>query len=204
MKRENNVLKIIIIIIAIILIITLAYVTYHYISMYIAKKEAEVATDNFEKEVIIVAKEEEEKLEKLPQEQEEQPTETEQQPYRSSSTKTPTKTTTTYRGYSVIGTIQIPKTKVKSVVVDKITPNSISAAVGVLYGSGLNEVGNTVLVANNYRNGTFFSNNKNLTNGDKIYITDQTGLKVEYVVYKSYITADTDISYATRNTNRKT
>jgi len=63
--------------------------------------------------------------------------------------------------------------------------------------------GNTVLVAHNYRNGTFFSNNKKLVNGDKVYITDQKGLTVEYTIYNTYITSDTDFSYATRNTGGK-
>lgn len=115
---------------------------------------------------------------------------------------------TTYRGYSVIGTIQIPKTKVKSVIVDNVTPNSISAAVAFLYGPNMNSkslnlVGNTVLVAHNYRNGTFFSNNKNLEIGDLIYITDQSGNKVEYSITKTYTTTAEDFDYATRDTNGK-
>ena len=113
------------------------------------------------------------------------------------------RTTSSYRGYNMIGTIQIPKTKVKAPVVDKVTVKSISAAVGILYGPGLNEVGNTVLVAHNYRNGTFFSNNKKLVIGDKIYITDATGRKIEYNVYNTYTTSDMDFSYATRDTNGK-
>ena len=203
MKRENSFLRVIIIIIATVLILALAYMAYHYISMFLAKKEAEVAAEDFENQVIIVALDENETEEENIFQEELQEIQTQQQPSSLPSARTTINTSTTYKGYSVIGTIQIPKTNVKSVVVDKITPNSISAAVGVLYGAGLNEVGNTVLAAHNYRNGTFFSNNKKLTIGDKIYITDQTGLKVEYEIYNSYITEDTDISYATRNTNRK-
>ena len=52
MKKENNILKIIIIIIAIVLILALAYVAYHYISMFVEKREAEVAANDFENEVI--------------------------------------------------------------------------------------------------------------------------------------------------------
>lgn len=63
--------------------------------------------------------------------------------------------------------------------------------------------GNTVLVAHNYRNGTFFSNNKNLVNGDKIYITDSAGITIEYTIYNTYLTSDTDFSYATRDTKGK-
>ena len=207
MEKDNKYLKVIITIIGIALILALSYIAYHYIGMFLAEKEAKDAADNFENEVIVVAVDGDEN-EGIVEIQNQENTETQSQPNLPASNSTRNasnrRATTTYKGYSVLGTIQIPKTKVKSVVVDKITPKSISAAVAILYGPGLNEVGNTVLVAHNYRNGTFFSNNQKLTNGDKIYITNQAGIKVEYEVYKSYITSDTDISYATRNTNRKT
>ena len=76
----------------------------------------------------------------------------------------------------------------------------MEVAIVMLYGPGLNQVGNTVIVGHNYRQGGFFGNNKKLENGDKIYITDATGVKREYVVYNKYITTDSDFSYATRNT----
>ena len=103
----------------------------------------------------------------------------------------------------MIGTIQIPKTKVKAPIVDKVTTSSITSAAAVLYGAGLNEVGNTVIVAHNYRNGTFFSNNKKLVVGDKVYITDSIGRKIEYTIYKTYLASETEFDYATRNTNGK-
>ena len=187
----------IIIITVIALISVIGYMAYYFISNYIALKEAEQAVDEFENNVMVVAIEEEETL---GEGQEEAPPTSQETP---TTNKTTANRTSTYKGYSMIGTIQIPKTKVKAPIVDKVTPQSISAAVATLYGPGLNQIGNTVLVAHNYRNGTFFSNNKNLVIGDKIYITDQTGQKIEYSIYKTYTTSDTDFSYATRDTNGK-
>jgi len=66
---------------------------------------------------------------------------------------------------------------------------------------GLNQVGNTVIVGHNYRNGAFFGSNKRLAEGDKVYITDNSGERVEYTIYKKYLTPEVDYSYATRNTN---
>lgn len=66
---------------------------------------------------------------------------------------------------------------------------------------GLNEVGNTVIIGHNYRNGTFFGSNKKLSEGDKVYITDLSGKKIEYTIYKKYLTPQEDFSYAQRNTN---
>lgn len=108
-----------------------------------------------------------------------------------------------YKGFPMVGTIEIPAINLKYPVLEEASKSAIEVAVAVYYGPGLNEVGNTVLVAHNYRNGTFFSNNKKLVIGDKIYITDATGRKIEYNVYNTYTTSDMDFSYATRDTNGK-
>jgi len=192
MQKGKMFFNTIIIISMIALISIIAYVSYYYISKYIDLKEAEQAVAEFENNVIIVEIKDEEK------QNEEQMHE---QPQVSQTTTNKTSSKTYYKGYQMIGTIQIPKTKVKAPIVDKVTVNSISAAAAYLYGPGLNKEGNTVIVAHNYRNGTFFSNNKKLVVGDKIYITDSTGKKVEYKIYKTYITDEMDFSYATRNTN---
>lgn len=68
---------------------------------------------------------------------------------------------------------------------------------------GLNKIGNTVIIGHNYRNGAFFGSNKRLNEGDKVYITDNTGLRVEYTIYKKYLTPQEDYSYAQRDTNGK-
>ena len=68
---------------------------------------------------------------------------------------------------------------------------------------GLNKVGNTVIIGHNYRNGAFFGSNKWLDEGDKVYITDDSGNRVEYIIYKKYLTEEKDYSYATRDTNGK-
>lgn len=112
-----------------------------------------------------------------------------------------------YMGYDMIGTIEIPTTDVKyPIIADYETSiNSLNVAIVKLYPStiALNEVGNTVLVGHNYRNGTFFSNNKKLEEGDKIYITDLSGRKVTYAVTKKYETSTSDSEYMNRDTNGK-
>ena len=108
-----------------------------------------------------------------------------------------------YNGYGVLGKIKIPATGIEEIVVDKVTTKSIESAVAVLYGPGLNKVGNTVIVGHNYRNGTLFSNNKLLSVGDKIYITDEGGSQVQYTVTKKYITSAQDADFFERDTNGK-
>lgn len=110
---------------------------------------------------------------------------------------------TTYKGFDVLGTIQIPKINLKYPILAKVTPKSLKTSVAWLYGPGLNEIGNNVIIGHNYRNGTMFSNVKKLENGNAIYITDTNGRKVKYVVYKIYRTSGDDATYMTRNTNGK-
>ena len=108
-----------------------------------------------------------------------------------------------YNGFVMVGYIQIPKTGVNLPVLEEVTKASLEKSVAILYGPGLNKVGNTVIVGHNYRNGLFFSNNKKIAVGDKIYITDLNGNKVTYVVYNTYETTPEDSEYMTRNTDGK-
>lgn len=103
--------------------------------------------------------------------------------------------------YEVLGRIEIPKTKVDYPILENVTKRSLEIAVGKAYGPGLNLPGNTTIFGHNYRNGLFFSNNKKLSNGDKIYITDAQGNKVTYVIYNIYQTTPSDASYMQRETN---
>lgn len=151
MQKGKIFFNIIIIMTVIAFISVIGYMAYYYISNYIALKEAEQAVDEFENKVMVVAIEEEE----TPKEGQTETLPTQETSTTNQSTTNKTSSTTKYKGYSMIGAIQIPKTKVKAPIVDKVTPNSIAAAVGTLYGPGLNQVGNTVLAAHNYRNRNF-------------------------------------------------
>lgn len=112
-------------------------------------------------------------------------------------------TSNTYKGFPVAGTIEIPKIDLKCPVLEKSSKSAIEASVAINSGVGLNKVGNTVIIGHNYRNGTFFSNNKNLSEGDKVYITDSTGNRVEYSIYNIYTTTPEDSDYMDRETNGK-
>ena len=112
----------------------------------------------------------------------------------------------TYKGFNAIGTIEIPKTGVSyPILQDPPTPKKLETAIVALYPQDaiLNTVGNVVLVGHNYRNGQFFSNNKKLTNGDRIYITDLYGKKVTYIVYNVYQTNVNDTESYNRDTDGK-
>lgn len=106
-----------------------------------------------------------------------------------------------YEGIEVKGTIEIPRTQVNYPILEGITRKSLNIAIGLVpYGPGINEIGNTTLYGHNFRNGTFFSNNKKLKNGDEIIITNQKGEKVTYVIYDMFQTTANDAEYITRDT----
>ena len=108
-----------------------------------------------------------------------------------------------YKGFGVLGTMEIPATNFKYPVLEKVTKKSIETAVAFLYGTGLNEPGNSVIIGHNYRNGLFFSNNKKLNIGDKIYITDTSGRKLTYIIYNKFETTPEDTSFYQRDTGGK-
>lgn len=112
-------------------------------------------------------------------------------------------TKTYLEGYEIKGTIKIPKTGIEYPVLSEVTKKSLETAVAILYGPGLNEVGNTVILGHNYRNGVFFSDNDKLTEGDTILITDQSGTTITYEIYKMYETDPDDAEYMLRDTENR-
>lgn len=107
-----------------------------------------------------------------------------------------------YNGFDVAGTIEIPATNLKCPVLEQYeySPKALETSVVILYGPGLNQVGNTTIAGHNYRNGLFFSNNKKLNVGDKIYITDSTGKRLSYTIYDKHEAAENESDYITRDT----
>ena len=114
---------------------------------------------------------------------------------------TPRRKTTLYRNYPVVGYIKISKTRVSYPILLDITEGALDVAVGVIYPNNpkLNQPGNVVIIGHNYRNGKFFSNNKDLAIGDKIEITDLEGKTLTYTIYDKFTTTSTDTSFWTRD-----
>lgn len=105
------------------------------------------------------------------------------------------------QGYEVVGRLEIPKTNVDYPVLAKLTKKSLEIALAVAYGPGLNKQGNTIIYGHNYRNNSFFSNNKKLAKNDKVYVTDVYGNRVEYTIYNIYQTVQSDAEYMKRETD---
>ena len=114
-----------------------------------------------------------------------------------------TKKRPTYKGFGVLGTMEIPAISLEYPVLEKVTTSSLDTSIVYLYGVGLNQVGNTVVIGHNYRNGRFFSNVKKLNNGDKIYVKDNDGKRLEYTIYNKFETTPEDTTFYQRDTDGK-
>lgn len=89
-----------------------------------------------------------------------------------------------YRNYTILGKIEIPRIGFTSVIIKEYTYNAMSVGVIKSYGVDLNEPGGFIISGHNFRGRSLFMYNiYRLTDGDKIYITDASGRKLEYTVY---------------------
>ena len=112
--------------------------------------------------------------------------------------------TTKYKEFTVVGTIQIPDIDLKYPILQENSTKALETSVVLMYtAQGLNNEGNSVISGHNYRNGIMFSNLNKLTNGDYIYITDNTGRNLKYKIYNIYEDTENDNTYITRSTEGK-
>lgn len=106
--------------------------------------------------------------------------------------------TMSYKGFEMIGTIEIDSIKLKYPILKDSTSNAMKESVCLMYGS-LNS-GNAVIVGYNNSNGTMFGKLKNVSNNDEISITDTKGTITKYVVYDKFETDSADTSFYNRDT----
>jgi len=205
----SKVLTIILIVIIVAVIALLAYLGFDYYSRYRTNKDGEAYVDSFTDGITV----------DTPTDSSSSNTNTntdsedistdnqniETQTGGSTSSSSTTKRKPTYKGFYTLGSIEIPKTNVKYPILEKVTKKSLETSVAVVWpeNAELNKKGNVVIVGHNYRNGVFFSNNKKLSKGDKIYITDLNKKRIAYTIYNIFEASDTDTKFYNRDTKGK-
>lgn len=100
-----------------------------------------------------------------------------------------------------IGSINIPSLNIKYDILSKTSEQLLKISINKYWGANPNEVGNMCLLGHNYKNSKFFGNLPKIKKGSKIYITDLKGKKLTYIVYKTDIISDTDLSCTSQETN---
>ena len=198
-SKYSKVLTVILILVIVTIVGLLGFLAYDYINKYFVTKQASDFVENYQGDITTG----EENSSGNVVEGNVTLDETEETPITSNGGAQTTATKKTYKGYSVVGTIKIPKINLEYPVLEKMSTKALETAVIALYPSGdnLNLPGNTVIVGHNYRNGMFFSNIKKLSNGDKIYVTDYRGTSITYEIYNKFEASSTDTSFYIRDTN---
>ena len=195
-KKYSNFLTILLVVIMIAILVIIGVLGYKYYKTYVTKNSSQDFVDNF-----VDSSTDGQKNNKN-----NDSTNDIQYDGIDEGEKTETDTSTgkkkQYNGFDVAGTIEIPATGLKCPILEQYTysPKALETSVVVLYGVGLNQPGNTTIAGHNYRNGLFFSNNKKLNIGDKIYITDSSGRRVAYTIYNKYEADENESDYITRDT----
>lgn len=104
------------------------------------------------------------------------------------------------KGYTVLGTIQIPKIELETYILSETTTKSLNISVTKLCGPDINEIGNFCITGHNYNNNKMFGKIKKLEKGDTIILTDIYGDNVTYQVYDKFETNPKDISSLSQET----
>ncbi len=100
----------------------------------------------------------------------------------------------TYKGYNVIGLIEIPEIDLEYPIIDRTTKITMATSISRFSGGEVNEYGNISLAGHNNYSGTMFGKNKKLKLKDKVLLTDLTGNTIEYEIYKIFVTNPDDVS----------
>ena len=200
-ETYKKILNVFFIILLIALVCIAGYIAYKFISAKIINDDSEEYIAEFENEIgeleeDIINDETVENAENQGENTKKNKAKTVNNARKSKSKKSVKK----YYNYDICGNIRIPKTGIKYPIISTLSKQALEKGVCVEYGPGPNEQGNTVIAGHNYLNRLFFSKNKNLNIGDKVYITDLYGVTVEYTIYNKFETSPQDTNYMFRDT----
>lgn len=200
-ETYKKILNVFFIILLIALLCIAGYIAYKFISAKIINDDSEEYIAEFENEIgeleeDIINDETVEDAENQGENTKKNKAKTVNNARKSKSKKSVKK----YYNYDICGYIRIPKTGIKYPIISTLSKQALEKGVCVEYGPGPNEPGNTVIAGHNYLNRLFFSKNKNLNIGDKVYITDLYGVTVEYTIYNKFETSPQDTNYMFRDT----
>lgn len=100
-----------------------------------------------------------------------------------------------FEGFKVIGIIKIPAIDLEYPILEQTTDEAMKVSISKYWGGDINSYGNVSLAGHNNKiTLTMFGKNKNLKNGDSVFLTDLTGTTVEYKIFDTFITNPDDVS----------
>ena len=103
------------------------------------------------------------------------------------------KTITKYKGYDIVGIIEIPKINIEYPIINQTSDETMALSITKFWGNNVNDIGNFTMAGHNYLDGTMFSNTNKLNIEDTIKMTDLDGKTIEYKVFDKYIIDPNDV-----------
>lgn len=101
---------------------------------------------------------------------------------------------TEYKGYKVVGIIEIPKINIKYPILNKTNDDAMQYAITKFSGGEVNSIGNFVVAGHNYLDGSMFGKVKQLEVGDEIKLTDLYNNTVTYEIFDIFSVNPNDTS----------
>ena len=99
-----------------------------------------------------------------------------------------------YKGYQVVGIIEIPKINIKYPILSETNEGSIQYVIPKFAGEDINSIGNFVVAGHNYLDGSMFGKVKQLEIGDEIKLTDLYNNTISYEIFDIYSVNPNDTS----------
>lgn len=103
------------------------------------------------------------------------------------------KTITKYKGYDIVGIIEIPKINIEYPIINQTSDETMALSITKFWGNNVNDIGNFTMAGHNYFDGTMFSKTNKLNIEDTIKMTDLDGKTIEYKVFDKYIIDPNDV-----------
>lgn len=99
-----------------------------------------------------------------------------------------------YKGYKVVGIIEIPKINIKYPILNKTNDDAMQYSITKFSGGEVNSIGNFVVAGHNYLDGSMFGKVKQLEIGDEIKLTDLYNNTITYEIFDIYSVDPNDTS----------
>lgn len=103
--------------------------------------------------------------------------------------------------YTYESILTIPGLGIEYPVLSETTDELLKISLNKFWGGSPNSVGNYCIVGHNYKSGKMFGKLSQIKTGDKVYLQDMTGKKLEYRVYDRFVVYPEDVSCTSQITN---
>lgn len=111
---------------------------------------------------------------------------------------------TTYKGYSSIAKLFIPKIQLDVSILENYSEETLALSATKFYGPAPNEPGNLCIAGHNYNKENMFNHLIDLSIGDTLFLTDNQNGRGCYRIYDIYKVSPTETSPLSQETNGNT